>query len=87
MLFENNQLIVRYKLDDTDELHSFCVDIKDFDTPTINMKYNHKKEKIVSMYIDLDEDRNEPKNHVAYKLIDLCKSELYEIFDFMIKHK
>ena len=35
MLFENNQLIVRYKLDDTDELHSFCVDIKDFDTPTI----------------------------------------------------
>ena len=41
MLFENNQLIVRYKLDDTDELHSFCVDIKDFDTPTINIyEYN-----------------------------------------------
>ena len=46
-----------------------------------------KKLKIVSKYIDIDDDRNEPKNHVAYKLIDLCKFELYEIFDFLIKHK
>ena len=50
-------------------------------------KKTKKKLKIVSKYIDIDDDRNEPKNHVAYKLIDLCKFELYEIFDFLIKHK
>ncbi len=87
MLFENKQLIIKYIEDDNDEIHSFSVDIKDFDTPEIKIKYNDKKEKIVSMYIDLEEDENEPKNHVAYKLINLCKCELYSIFNFMIKHK
>ena len=73
--------------DNTIESNSFSIDIKDFDTPLINIKYDKKKLKIVSKYIDIDDDRNEPKNHVAYKLIDLCKFELYEIFDFLIKHK
>ena len=62
-------------------------DIKDFDTPLINIKYDKKKLKIVSKYINIYDNKNEPKNHVAYKLIDLCKFELYEIFDFLIKHK
>ena len=87
LLFENEQMIVKYIENDSDDLHSFSIDIKDFDTPLINIKYDKKKLKIVSKYIDIDDDRNEPKNHVAYKLIDLCKFELYEIFDYLIKHK
>lgn len=71
MLFENEQMIVKYIENDSDDLHSFSIDIKDFDTPLINIKYDKKKLKIVSKYIDIDDDRNEPKNHVAYKLIDL----------------
>ena len=73
--------------DNTIESNSFSIDIKDFDTPLINIKYDKKKLKIVSKYINIYDNKNEPKNHVAYKLIDLCKFELYEIFDFLIKHK
>ena len=50
-------------------------------------KKTKKKLKIVSKYINIYDNKNEPNNHVAYKLIDLCKFELYEIFDFLIKHK
>ena len=77
----------KYIENDSDDLHSFSIDIKDFDTPLINIKYDKKKLKIVSKYINIYDNKNEPKNHVAYKLIDLCKFELYEIFDFLIKHK
>ena len=87
MLFENEQMIVKYIENDSDDLHRFSIDIKDFDTPLINIKYDKKKLKILSKYINIYDNKNEPKNHVAYKLIDLCKFELYEIFDFLIKHK
>lgn len=87
MIFENNQLRIEYIKNNDEEINDFSVDIKEFDTPDINIKYDYKKRKIVSMYIDIEEDDNEPKNHVAYKLIDLCKFEIINIFDFMIAHK
>ena len=46
MLFENEQMIVKYIENDSDDLHSFSIDIKDFDTPLINIKYDKKKLKI-----------------------------------------
>ena len=43
LLFENEQMIVKYIENDSDDLHSFSIDIKDFDTPLINIKYDKKK--------------------------------------------
>ena len=88
MLFENKQLIIKYiENNKKDKLYDFCIDIKDFDTPNINVKFDYKNQKIVSVWIDLEENYNEPKNHVAYKLIDLCKHDLCIKLKFMIDHK
>ena len=74
MLFENKQLIIKYiENDNKDGYYDFSVEIKDFDTPNINLKFDYDKGKIVTMWIDIYEDENEPKNHVVYKLFDLCK--------------
>lgn len=87
MLFENKQLIIKYiENNQKDKLYDFSVDIKDFDTPNINLKFDYEKQKIVSTWIDVEEDDNEPKNHVAYKLIDLCKHDLCIKLKFMIEH-
>lgn len=88
MLFENSQLIIRYIEDSKhEELYDFSVDIKEFDTPNINLRFDYENEKIVSVWIDTEEDDNEPKNHVAYKLINLCRHDLSIKLKFMIEHK
>lgn len=87
MLFENKQFKIEYICENKEKIHDFIVDIKDFDTPLINIKYDDKKEEIVSIYISREESDNDPKNHVSYKLINLCKYELITIFNFMINHK
>lgn len=88
LLFENKKLIIKYiENKQNDEIYDFTVDIKDFDTPNINIKYDYDKQKIVSTWIDIEEDQNDPKNHVAYKLLDLCKNDLCNILKFMIEHK
>ena len=87
MLFENKQLIIKYiGRSQHDNIFDFSVDIKDFYTPNINLKYDYANEKIVSVWIDTEGDDNEPKNHVAYKLIDLCKHDLCIKLKFMIDH-
>ena len=87
MLFENKYLIIKsIESNKEDKLYDFSVDIKDFYTPNINIKFDYEKQKIVSIGIDKDEDDNEPKNHVAYKLINLCKHDLCIKLKFMIDH-
>ena len=88
LLFENKQLIIKYiENDNKDGYYDFSVEIKDFDTPNINLKFDYDKGKIVTMWIDIYEDENEPKNHVVYKLFDLCKYDISTILKFMIEHK
>ena len=88
MLFENKQLIIKYiENDNKDGYYDFSVEIKDFDTPNINLKFDYDKGKIVTMWIDIYEDENEPKNHVVYKLFDLCRYNISTILKFMIEHK
>ena len=53
MIFENNQLRIEYIKNNDEEINDFSVDIKEFDTPDINIKYDYEKRKIVSMYIDI----------------------------------
>lgn len=87
MLFENKQLIIKsIENIQKDKFYNFSVDIKDFYTPNINIKFDYENQKIVSIWIDEEEDENEPKNHVAYKLIDLCKHDLCIKLKFMIDH-
>ena len=89
MIFINERLLVKYVENENDKnnhTYNFSVDIKDFDTPFVNIKYDSSTNKIVSMWIDIEEDDNEPKNHVAYKLLQLSKFELKEIIKFMINH-
>ena len=62
MLFENKQLIIKYiENDNKDGYYDFSVEIKDFDTPNINLKFDYDKGKIVTMWIDIYEDENEPE--------------------------
>lgn len=87
LLFENKHLVIKgIERKQEDKLYDFSVDIKDFYTPNINIKFDYENQKIVSVGIDEDENDNEPKNHVAYKLIDLCKHDLCIKFKFMIDH-
>ena len=87
MLFENKNLVIKSVESNKEEkLYYFSVDIKDFYTPNINIKFDYEKQKIVYVGIDEDDDANEPKNQVAYKLIDLCKHDLCIKLKFMIDH-
>lgn len=87
MLFENKNLIIKYIENSKDnKLYDFSVEIKDFDTPNVNLRFDYENQKIVLTWIDTDEDDNEPKNHVAHKLIDLCKHDLCIKLKFMIDH-
>ncbi|WP_455539908.1 hypothetical protein [Terrisporobacter sp.] len=81
-------MIIKYmENENQDGYYNFSVDIKDFDTPNVNLKFDYREGKIVTMWIDRDDDQNDPKNHVVYKLIDLCKYDLCSILKFMIEHK
>lgn len=88
MLFENKNFEVRYieYVNKEDYLHNFYINIKNFDTPPVSIKYDIKKEKIVSMCIEEEDNDNIPKNQVSFKLLDLARYELCSIFKFMIDH-
>ena len=63
----------------------FTVDIKDFDTPTLNLVYDLEEDIIVKTYID-EQFENIPKSHVVYKMFSLIEYEVIEIIRFMIDH-
>jgi len=89
MLFENGKLKIEYieECIDNDANRSFVftVNIKDFDTPTLNLVYDVKEDIIVKTYID-EQFENIPKSHVVYKMFSLIEYEVIEIIRFMITH-
>lgn len=89
MLFENGKFKIEYieECIDNDANRSFVftVDIKDFDTPTLNLVYDLEEDIIVKTYID-EQFENIPKSHVVYKMFRLIEYEVIEIIRFMIVH-
>ena len=89
MLFENNKLKIKYIEEcidnDVNITLVFAIDIKDFDTPTLNIVYGVKEDMIVKTYID-EQFENVPKSHVVYKMFSLIEYEVIEIIRFMIEH-
>ena len=89
MIFINERLLIKHVENEKDEennIYNFSVDIKDFDTPLVNIKFDNNKHKIVSMWINTEVDDNEPKNHIEYKLLEYIKIEVCLIIKFMIAH-
>lgn len=89
MLFENSKLKIKYIEEcidnDVNRILVFAIDIKDFDTPTLNIVYGVKEDMIVKTYID-EQFENVPKSHVVYKMFSLIEYEVIEIIRFMIEH-
>ena len=89
MLFENVKFKIEYIEDcidnDANRSFIFTVDIKDFDTPTLNLVYDLEEDIIVKTYID-EQFENIPKSHVVYKMFNLIEYEVIEIIRFMIDH-
>ena len=89
MLFENTKLKIKYieEFIDNDVNRNlvFAIDIKDFDTPTLNIVYAVQEDTIVKTYID-EQFENVPKSHVVYKMFSLIEYEVIEIIRFMIEH-
>lgn len=86
-LFENQKLKVTYfgECDDVkNKMQIFYIDIKEFDTPTLNLEYDDNDKVVVRTWIENDE--NEPKSHLIYKLFSLIEFEVCEIMQFIIKH-
>ena len=88
-LFENKKMKVKY-LGSFDEdiknnTHIFTIDIKEFDTPLLNIEYDDNDKVIIRTWID-EEDENIPKSHVIYKLFSLIEFEVLEIMKFIITH-
>lgn len=87
-LFENEKLKIHY-LKECNEVKSkmylFSIDIKDFDTPILNIEYDGNEDSVIRTWID-ERDENIPKSHVVYKLFSLIEFEVCEIMKFMIKH-
>ena len=89
-LFENQKLKVTY-LGSCDEdiknkTHIFTINIKEFDTPPLNVEYDDNDKVIIRTWIEEEEDENGPKSHVIYKLFSLIEFELSEIIQFIIRH-
>lgn len=89
MLFENSKLKIKYIEEcidnDANRTLIFAIDIKDFDTPILNIVYGVKEDIIVKTYID-EQFENVPKSHVVYKMFSLIEYEVIEIIRFMIEH-
>ncbi|WP_296647711.1 hypothetical protein [Romboutsia sp. 13368] len=89
MLFENGKLKIEYIEEcidnDVNRNLVFAINIKDFDTPTLNIVYDAKEDIIVKTYID-EQFENIPKSHVVYKMFSLIEYEVIEIIRFMIEH-
>ena len=89
-LFENQKLKVTY-LGSCDEdiknkTHIFTINIKEFDTPPLNVRYDDNDKVIIRTWIEEEEDENGPKSHVIYKLFSLIEFEVSEIMQFIIRH-
>ncbi len=88
--FENSKIeieFIREKISDLgNKLFIFKVDIKDFDTPKLNVEYEIKENTIHRTLIEDEEDVNVPKSHIVYKIFTLVEYEVIEIIKFMINH-
>lgn len=89
MIFENNKLKIEYVEECIYENSNigfvFSIDIKDFDTPTVNVVYDIEENIISKTYIE-EKFENIPKSHVAYKMFTLIEYEVIDIIQFMIRH-
>lgn len=89
MLFENSKLKIEYIEEcidnDVNRNFIFTVNIKDFDTPLLNLVYNLEEDIIVKTYID-EQFENISKSNVVYKMFSLIEYEVIEIIKFMINH-
>jgi hypothetical protein len=86
-IFENQK--IKVILIDRDDLenksHIFKIEIKEFDTPVLNIEYDESEDAIITTWIEDDVD-SAPKGHVIYKLFSLIEFEVCEIIKFIIKH-
>ncbi len=86
-IFENQK--IKVILIDQDDLenksHIFKIEIKEFDTPALNIEYDESEDAIITTWIEDDVDSS-PKGHVIYKLFSLIEFEVCEIIKFIIKH-
>ena len=89
-LFENQKLKVKYLVscdeDIKNKTHIFTINIKEFDTPPLNVEYDDNDKVIIRTWIEEEEDENGPKSHVIYKLFSLIEFEVSEIMQFIIRH-
>ncbi|MBC5997293.1 hypothetical protein EAI30_02990 [Romboutsia ilealis] len=89
-LFENQKLKVTYlgtcDEDIKNKTHIFTINIKEFDTPPLNVEYDDNDKVIIRTWIEEEEDENGPKSHVIYKLFSLIEFEVSEIMQFIIRH-
>lgn len=86
-VFENEKIRVMLttKEDIENESHIFKLDIKEFDTPVLNIEYDEGEDAVIRTWIEDDVD-NSPKGHIVYKLFSLVEFEVYDIIKFIIKH-
>lgn len=88
-LFENQKLKVIYLGVYDDDIrnntHIFNINIKEFDTPLLNVEYDDNDKVVIRTWID-EEDKNIPKSHIVYKLFSLIEFEVLEIMKFIIMH-
>lgn len=89
-LFENQKLKVTYlgtcDEDIKNKTHIFTINIKEFDTPPLNVEYDDNDKVIIRTWIEEEEDENGLKSHVIYKLFSLIEFEVSEIIQFIIRH-
>ena len=89
MLFENGKFKIEYIEECIDDNANcsfvFSIDIKDFDTPTLNIVYDIEENIISKTYIE-GQFEYIPKSHGVYKMFNLIEYEIIEIIKFMIKH-
>ena len=89
MLFENRKIKIKYIEEYIDDYSNrsflFTIDIKDFDTPILNVVYDVKESIISKTYLD-KQFENIPKSHIVYKMFSLIEYEIIEIIRFMINH-
>ncbi len=88
--FENSKIEIEFVEEKVNDMSNksfiFNVDIKDFDTPKLNVEYEIKEGLINRAWIDEKGEINLPKSHVVYKIFTLVEYEVSEIIKFMIKH-
>lgn len=88
--FENSKIEIEFIKEKINDLGNksfiFKVDIKDFDTPKLNVEYEIKENTIHRTWIEDEEDINVPKSHVVYKIFKLVEYEVIEIIKFMVNH-